>query len=131
MRPPKKLLAVIFSIYKLCSYLVGLEIIVYIDHATIRYLLSKKDAKPRIIRWILLLQEFNIEIRDKKGTENVVAEHFCRLTNLKGDEFPLDDSFPDDKLFVLIGNETPWYADYVKYLVVGVLPSDLSYQCKN
>lgn len=51
----KELLVVVFAIYKLCSYLVGSKIIVYTDHATIKYLLRKKDVNPRFIRWILLL----------------------------------------------------------------------------
>ena len=62
----KELLAVVFAIYKFRSYLVGAMVIVYMDHAALKYLLSKKDAKPRLIRWILLLQEFNLEIKDKK-----------------------------------------------------------------
>jgi hypothetical protein len=94
----KKLLAIVYAIDKFRSYLVGSKIIVYMDHAAIRYLLSKKDAKPRLIRWISLLQEFDLEIRDKKGTENVVADHLSRLSDVKREELPLDDSFLDDRL---------------------------------
>jgi len=64
--------------------------------------MEKKDAKPRLIRWVLPLQEFALEIRDKKGTENVVAEHFCRLPIDQRDDgkcgLPIDDSFPDEHL---------------------------------
>jgi hypothetical protein len=62
----KKLLAVVFAIDKFRCYLVGDKVIVYTDHAALKYLLTKKDAKLRLIRWILLLQEFNLEIKDKK-----------------------------------------------------------------
>jgi hypothetical protein len=71
----KELLAVVFAFEKIRSYIVNLKVIVYIDHAAIKYLLAKKDAKPRLIRWILLLQEFDVEIHDKKWVENVVADH--------------------------------------------------------
>jgi hypothetical protein len=63
----KELLAVVFAFEKFRSYIVNSKAIVYTDHAAIKYLLAKKDAKPRLIHWILLLQEFDVEIRDKKG----------------------------------------------------------------
>jgi len=55
------------------------KVIVYIDHSALKHLLDKKDAKPCLIRWILLLQEFNLEIKDKAGDENIVADHLSRL----------------------------------------------------
>jgi hypothetical protein len=75
----KELLAVVFAFEKFRSYIVNSKVIVCTDHAAIKYLLAKKDAKPRLIHWILLLQEFDVEIRDKKGVENVVANHLSRM----------------------------------------------------
>jgi hypothetical protein len=77
----KELLAVVFAFEKFRSYIVNLKVIVYTDHTAIKYLLAKKEAKPRLIRWILLLQEFDVEIRDKKGVENVVADHWSRMNH--------------------------------------------------
>ncbi|KAI5319291.1 hypothetical protein L3X38_038999 [Prunus dulcis] len=114
----KELLAVVFALEKFQSYLVGAKIIVYTDHAALKYLLSKKDAKPRLIRWVLLLQQFDLEIKDKKGSENVVADHLSRLiipAATKAHSLPLSESFPDEPLFA-VKIDTPWFADIVNYL---------------
>jgi hypothetical protein len=93
------LLAVIFALDKFRSYLLGSKIIIYLDHAALKYLFSKKDVKSRLIRWILLLQEFDIEIRDKKGSENMVADHLSRLTmDYTKDATPISEIFPDEQL---------------------------------
>ncbi|KAJ9544667.1 hypothetical protein OSB04_024374 [Centaurea solstitialis] len=128
----KEMLAVVFSIEKFRSYLVGSKVIVHTDHAALKYLMSKKDAKPRLIRWILLLQEFDLEIKDKKGNENSVADHLSRLqlspTPISP---PIDDSLPDDHLFAISSKPIPWFADIVNFLACKVVPHSLSsYQRK-
>ena len=84
----KKLLDVVFAIDKFRSYLVGAKVIVYTDHAALKYMLTKKDAKPLLIRWILLLQEFDLEIKDKKEVENSVANHLSRMQFENSQELP-------------------------------------------
>lgn len=64
----KELLAVVFALEKFHPYLLSTKVIIYSDHVALRYLMTKKEAKPRLIRWILLLSEFNFEIKDKIGT---------------------------------------------------------------
>ncbi|KAM2352076.1 hypothetical protein ACFXTH_006799 [Malus domestica] len=119
----KELLAVVFALDKFCSYLLGTKVIVYSDHAALKYLLTKKEAKPRLIRWMLLLQEFNIEVRDKKGSENMVADHLSRLVH-ENDSLPILETFLDEQLLSLEVSE-PWYADLVNYLVIKQVPSTL------
>ncbi|GKA76487.1 reverse transcriptase domain-containing protein [Tanacetum coccineum] len=77
----KELLAVVYAFEKFRPYLVLSKTIVYTDHSALKYLLAKQDAKPRLLRWILLLQEFDVIIRDKKGAENLAADHLSRLEN--------------------------------------------------
>jgi hypothetical protein len=78
-----------FAFKKFKSYIVNSKVIVCTDHAAIKYLLDKKDAKPRLICWILLLQEFDVEIHDKKGVENVVADHLSRMIRGQDDKEPI------------------------------------------
>ncbi|CAN6711609.1 unnamed protein product [Malus baccata var. baccata] len=98
----KELFAVVFALDKFRSYLLGIKLIVYSDHTTLKYLFTKRKAKPRLIRWMLLLQEFNIEIRDKKGSENVVADHLSCLVH-EEDSLPILETFPDEQLLSLEG----------------------------
>jgi hypothetical protein len=123
----KELLAVVFACEKFRSYLVGLPVVVFSDHAALKYLLSKKDYKATLVRWILLLQEFDITIKDKKGTENVVADHLSRLTtDSRSDITPIDDYFPDEYLLSI--STMPWFANIVNFLVSGQLPAHWSTQ---
>ncbi|XP_063938059.1 uncharacterized protein LOC135147933 [Daucus carota subsp. sativus] len=125
----KELLAIVFSFEKFRSYLLGTKVVVYTDHAAIRYLISKKDSKPRLIRWVLLLQEFDVEIKDRKGTENQVADHLSRLedhSKQTTDNTLINEFFPDEQLFG-VDAEEPWFADIVNYLVSKIIPPEFSY----
>ena len=92
----KEMLDMVFACDKFRSYLIGTKVIVFADHAALRYLFGKKDAKPRLIRWILLLQEFDLEVRDKKGSENSVADHLSRLEQEEvRPNLVIQEAFPD------------------------------------
>ncbi|KAD5961340.1 hypothetical protein E3N88_12813 [Mikania micrantha] len=117
----KELLAIVFALDKFRSYLWGSKVIIYSDHTAVRYLMDKKDAKPRLIRWILLLQEFDLEIRDKKGSENVVADHLSLVIhNETEDGVAINETFPDEQLLHV--SIEPWYANFANYLAAGTLP---------
>ncbi|XP_024028191.1 LOW QUALITY PROTEIN: uncharacterized protein LOC112093618 [Morus notabilis] len=114
----KELLAVVFAFDKFRAYLVGTKVVVYTDHSAIKYLIAKKDAKPRLIKWILLLREFDLEIRDRKGTTNQVADYLARLEERvpQRDKKAIKETFPDEQLFRINQLDAPWYADVVNYL---------------
>ncbi|KAK1611628.1 hypothetical protein QYE76_035301 [Lolium multiflorum] len=97
----KELLAVVFACDKFRSYIVDSKVTIHTDHAAIRYLMTKKDAKPRLIRWVLLLQEFDLHIVDRKGADNPVVDNLSRLENIAYDPVPVNDSFPNEQLAVI------------------------------
>ncbi|XP_042396548.1 uncharacterized protein LOC121986661 [Zingiber officinale] len=103
----KELLSIVFTLDKFRSYLLCSHVIIFSDHAALKYLLKKPDAKPRLIRWMLLLQEFDVEIRDRSGKENLVADHLSRIEG-DLDHSAIDDDFRDEQLLQLQG-ESPWF----------------------
>ena len=98
----KELLAVVYALEKFRAYLVGSDIVIFTDHSILKYLLTKQDAKARLILWVLLLQEFNLQIKDKKGVENVVADHLSRLIIAHNTHSPpINDEFLKEYLMQL------------------------------
>ncbi|XP_042465848.1 uncharacterized protein LOC122048329 [Zingiber officinale] len=91
----KELLSIFFALDKFRSYLLCSHVVVFSDHAALKFLLKKPDAKPRLIRWMLLLQEFDLEIRDRSGKENLVADHLSRIEG-ELDHTAIDDDFRDE-----------------------------------
>ena len=84
-----------------------------------------------LIRWVLLLQKFDLHITDRKGAENLVDDNLSRLENVLDDPLPIDDSFPDEQLAgINVANGTPWYADYANYIVAKYLPPSFTYHQK-
>ncbi|XP_070006755.1 uncharacterized protein [Nicotiana sylvestris] len=129
----QELLAIVYAFEKFRAYLLGSNVIVYIDHVALRYLMEKKDVKPRLIRWVLLLQEFDFEVNDRKGTENQVADHLSRLEEAgrPKEDLEINDAFPDEHILALSNTFAPWYADNANYLVSDLIPNGLeSYQKK-
>ena len=114
----KELLAVVYALEKFRPYILGSKIIIYTDHGALKYLLTKKKAKPRLIQWVLLLQEFDFEIKDKKGSENLVADHLSRLYIPGGGD--IGDTFPHEHLLVILSH-APWYAHIVNFIVTGLI----------
>ena len=107
----------------------GSNIVIFTDHSTLKYLLTKQDAKAMLIRWVLLLQEFNLQIKDKKRVENVVADHLSRLTIAHNTHSPpINDEFPEESL--LLVESAPWYAHIANFLAVGEVKDEWKAQEK-
>ena len=107
----------------------GLDIIIFTDHSALKYLLTKQDTKARLIRWVLLLQEFHLQIKDKKGVENVVADHLYRLTIAHNTHSPpIHDEFREESQLSV--ESTPWYAHIANFLATGEIPTEWKAQDK-
>ncbi|GKD52904.1 reverse transcriptase domain-containing protein, partial [Tanacetum coccineum] len=112
------MLSVVYAFEKFRPYLVLSKSKVYMDHSALKYLMNKQDAKPRLLQWVLLLQEFDITIRDKKGSDNLAADHLSRLENPHKDVLEnkdINEHFPLETLGVISSESTPWFADYANY----------------
>jgi len=98
---------VVFALEKFRYYLLGIKVVIFTDHAALRYLLKKKESKPRLIRWILFLQESDIEIKDKKGVENHVVDHLSRLRIKNIQTKTVRETFSYNHLYVLHSSTRP------------------------
>ena len=123
------MLAIVFACEKFRPYILGSHVVIRTDHATIKYLMAKKEAKSGLIRWVLLLQEFDLEIKDKKGSDNVIADHLSRVekATVQEERREIAENFLDEQLFQL-SLQSPWYADIVNFLACGIMPPEFSYQ---
>ncbi|GJR57027.1 reverse transcriptase domain-containing protein [Tanacetum coccineum] len=117
----KELLAIVYAFEKFRSYLIMNKSIVHTDHSALKYLFAKKDAKARLLRWVLLLQEFDFKVIDTKGAENLAADHLSRLENPYenvNDPKEINESFPLETLNMVTfrgDSRTPWFADFANY----------------
>nr|GEY01123.1 reverse transcriptase domain-containing protein [Tanacetum cinerariifolium] len=116
----KEMLAVVYAFEKFRSYLIMNKSIVYTDHSELKYLFAKKDAKARLLRWILLLQEFDFKVIDTRGAENYAADHLSLMENPYENIFDpkeINKIFPLESLNKVAHNDpsTQWYADLANY----------------
>nr|GFA96914.1 retroelement Pol polyprotein-like [Tanacetum cinerariifolium] len=115
------MLAVVYAFEKFRPYVIMNKSIMYTNHSALKYLFAKKDSKARLLRWVLLLQEFTFKVIDTKGAENLAANHLSRLENPHQyvlDPKEINESFPLETLNLVStrGNSsTPWFADFANY----------------
>ncbi|GJS95397.1 reverse transcriptase domain-containing protein [Tanacetum coccineum] len=133
----KEMLAVVYAFEKFRSYLIMNKSIVYTDHSALKYLFAKKDAKARLLRWVLLLQEFDFKVIDTKGAENYAADHLSRLENPYENIFDpkeINENFPLETLNMVTSrgdSSTPRFADYANYHAGNFIIKGMSTQQKN
>ncbi|GKD37671.1 reverse transcriptase domain-containing protein [Tanacetum coccineum] len=133
----KEMLAVVYAFEKLWSYLILNKSIVYMDHSALKYLFAKKDSKARLLQWVLLLQEFDFNVIDTKGAENLVADHLSRLENPYEnvlDPKEINEKFPLETLNMVTfrgDSSTPWFANYANYHAGNFIVRGMSSQQKN
>nr|GEV79879.1 reverse transcriptase domain-containing protein [Tanacetum cinerariifolium] len=117
----KEMLAVVYAFEKFRSYLIMNKSIVHTDHSALKYLFAKKDAKAILFRWVLLLLEFDFQVLDTKGAENLAADHLSRLENPYEnvlDPKEINEKFPLETLGMVTfrgDSSTPWFADFANY----------------
>nr|GEV64205.1 reverse transcriptase domain-containing protein [Tanacetum cinerariifolium] len=117
----KEMLAVVYAFENFWSYLIMNKSIVHTDHSALKYLFAKKDAKARLLRWVLLLQEFDFKVLDTNGAENLAADHLSRLENPYEnvlDPKEINEIFPLETLSMVIfrgDSRAPWFADFANY----------------
>nr|GFB46007.1 reverse transcriptase domain-containing protein [Tanacetum cinerariifolium] len=117
----KEMLTVVYAFEKFRSYLIMNKIIVHTDHSALKYLFTKEDAKARLLRWVLLLQEFDFKVLDTKGAENLAADHLSRLENPYEnvlDPKGINETFPLEMLSMVTfrgDSSAPWFADFANY----------------
>ncbi|GKD72128.1 reverse transcriptase domain-containing protein, partial [Tanacetum coccineum] len=129
----KEMLTVVYAFEKLWSYLIMNKSIVYTDHSALKYLFAKKDSKARLLRWVLLLQEFDFNVIDTKGAENLAADHLSRLENPHKDVLEnkdINEHFPLETLGVISSKSTPWFADYANFHAGNFIIKGMSTQQK-
>ncbi|GJS63641.1 reverse transcriptase domain-containing protein [Tanacetum coccineum] len=132
----KEMLAVVYAFEKFRSYLIMNKSVVYTDHSALKYLFNKKDAKARLLRWILLLQEFDFSVIDTKGAENYAADHLSRLENPYENVFDpkeITETFPLETLNAVNSHDdqnTPWFADIANYHAGNFLVKGMTSQQK-
>ncbi|GJZ23523.1 reverse transcriptase domain-containing protein [Tanacetum coccineum] len=108
----------------------------YANHSALKYLFNKKDAKARLLRWVLLLQEFDFKVIDTKGAENYAADHLSRLENPYENVFDpkeINETFPLETLNTVTSHDDqniPWFADIANYHAGNFLIKGMSTQQK-